>query len=54
MPFDRREVFERGPDGVLGEFVVPGLVLGVALLAVLALASPEALVPVLAAVVSLP
>lgn len=54
MPFDRRDTLERGPDRVLGELVALSFVLGVALLVVLALASPEALATILAAGVSLP
>jgi len=46
-------VFDRGPDGVLGELVVVSFVLAVPLLAVLALESPEGLLLGLAAGVSL-
>lgn len=51
VPFEIRlwAVFGRGPDGVLGELVVLGLVLAMVLLVVLALESPEVLLLVLAA-----
>lgn len=47
------DVLDRGPDGVLGELVVVGLVLAVALLVALAFESPEVLLLVLLAGVSL-
>lgn len=54
-PFERRlwDVLGREPDVVLVGLVVPGFVLAVALLVVLALESPEVLLLVLAAGVSL-
>lgn len=55
MPFERRlwDVLGREPDVVLAALVAAGFVLAVALLVVLALESPEVLLLVLAAGVSL-